>query len=208
MVDTYREILEQEKQPVLVVLSGPTCSGKDAAMRLLLKRNKNLRRLVTTNSRPKRSEEREGVDYHFITKEEFEKLIAQEAFYEWVEYRGGYRGGQKKHVQEALTSGKDIIWRIEIKGVKNIYKKVKKEVPNAVFIFLTESLAILKKRMIRRATENKKWQKWSINMAIWEMKQYGDFDYVVINHEGKLLQTVETIEKIMAVERLKVKKNI
>lgn len=206
MVDVYKEILEQEKKPVLLVLSGPTCSGKDATMRLLLKRNKNLRRLVTTNSRPKRPDEKEGIDYHFITKEEFEELIAQEAFYEWVEYRGGYRGGQKKHVHEAINSGKDIIWRIEIKGVKNIYKKVKKEVSNSVFIFLTESLAILKKRMARRATENKKWQRWSANMAIWEMKQYRDFDYVVINREGQLLKTVETIEKIMFVERLKVKK--
>jgi guanylate kinase len=206
MVDVYQEILAKEKKPTLLVLSGPTCSGKDTIMRLLVKRNKNMRRLVTTNSRPKRSEEREGTDYHFISRSEFEKLIAQEAFYEWVEYRGEYRGGQKRHVHEALQSGKDVIWRIDVRGVKNIYKKVKKEIPNSVFVFLVESLGVLKARMAKRATEDKKWKEWSINMATWELKQYQDFDYVVPNKEGKLKEATEVIEKILEAEKLKVRK--
>ncbi len=203
----YNNQLNSHTKPILIIISGPTCSGKDTVMRELLKRNKNIRRLVTTNSRPKRLDEQEGIDYYFIMRNEFERLIAQEAFYEWVEYRGEYRGGRKKHVNEALASGKDVIWRIDVRGVKNIYEKVKKEVPNSVFIFLTESLEVLKKRMAKRATENHKWKTWSVNMAIWELKQYQDFDYLVKNKEGKLNQTIRQIEDIIEAERLKIRKN-
>jgi len=208
MQEIIEEIETQINKPILLVISGPTCSGKDTVMRELLKRNKNMQRLVTTNSRVKRPEEIEGVDYHFVLRQEFERLIGEDAFYEWVEYRGEYRGGQKKHVLKALNSGKDVIWRIDVRGVKNIYNKVKKEIPNSAFIFLAESLPILEKRIIKRHTEDKKWQEWSIHMAVWELKQYKDFDYVVINKENHLPQTIEQVEKILSAERMRIKKGI
>lgn len=185
------------KHGVLLILSGPTCAGKDAVMRELLARNKNLVRLVTTNSRLRRSDEREGVDYYFVSHEEFEKLISQGAFFEWVEYRGGYRGGQKKHVAAALSSGKDVIWRIETKGVKNIRDKVKQEISHNVFVMLTAPLSVLRQRAERRQTEDKKWTDWSMDMAKWEMDQKEDFDYVIENSEGHLAETVKKIEAII-----------
>ncbi len=201
-----RELEGQKKRNLLVVISGPSCSGKDSVIRGLLKRNKNMRRLVTTNSRIKRLDEKEGFDYYFVNKDEFEKLIANEAFYEWVEYRGTYRGTQKKHVREALATGKDILWRIDVRGVKNVYKRVKKDVPHAVFIFLTESLPILEKRMKRRATETKREFDWSLNRAKWELRQYQRFDYLIRNVQGKLKQTIEQIEDIIEAEKRKIKK--
>jgi len=206
MKSIAREFKEQEKRRILLIISGPTCAGKDVVMRKLLKRNKDMVRLVTTNSRPKRKGERQGVDYYFVTKKEFEKLIAKGAFYEWVEYRGHYRGGQKKHVKEALDSGKDVVWRIDVRGVKNIYKKVKKEVPNSVFVFLAEELPVLEERMKKRATEDKKGIIWSKNRAKWELRQFGNYDYVVRNKQGQLKKTVEAIEQIIESERRKVKK--
>ncbi len=206
MSEASKEIEKQKQRNILIVLSGPTCSGKDSVMRNLLRRNKNMRRLVTTNSRPKRKEEKEGIDYYFISKEQFEKLIAQEAFLEWVEYRGDYRGSQKKHVLEALKSGKDVIWRIDVRGVKNIYNKVKKEVPYSMFVFLAEGIKILEKRMKKRATETKTGTKWSLNRAIWELRQYRNFDYLVENKEGKLKKTVEIVEKIIEAEKRKILK--
>ena len=201
MKDTKKKFREQRQKGVLVVISGPTCAGKDTVMRGLLKRNENMIRLVTTNSRPKRPEEKEGVDYYFVSKEEFEKLIAQDAFFEWVEYRGHYRGGQKKDVKEALNSGKDVVWRIDVRGVKNIYNKVKKLYPHSVFIFLTESIDVLEKRMKKRAAEDKTWREWSINRAKWELRQYQNFDHVVYNRENHLKETVKKVEKI--IEKLK-----
>lgn len=195
--DVLFEIKAQQKRRILLVISGPTCAGKDTIIRKLLARNKNMVRLVTTNSRPKRDEEKEGVDYYFVSKQEFEKLISQDAFYEWVEYRGDYRGGQKKHVQKALESGKDVVWRIDVRGVKNIYKKVKEEVPYSMFIFLGEKLSVLEKRMRKRNTEDKKGQDWSKTRAKWELCQYADFDYVVYNKEGDQEKTVSIIESII-----------
>ncbi|MEA3355302.1 MAG: guanylate kinase [Patescibacteria group bacterium] len=187
---------------VLLVLSGPTCSGKDVVMRRLLKRNKKMQRLVTTNSRTKRPDEVEGTDYYFVLRKEFEKLIAEEAFFEWVEYRGEYRGGQIKHVKKALESGNDVIWRIDVRGVKNIYKKVKKMVPASVFVMLSSPLEVLKSRSELRKTEEPEWENWSMNRAKWELKQGADFDKVVINKEGELNKTVEEMEKI--IEKVKV----
>jgi guanylate kinase len=182
---------------VLVVLSGPTCSGKDAVMRRILERNKNMQRLVTTNSREKREDEKNGVDYHFVTRKEFEKLIADGGFFEWVEYRGEYRGGQQKHVIEALKSGKNVIWRIDVRGVKNIYKKVKEMVPKSIFVMLRSSMKTLRERSQERKTEDKTWENWSMDRARWELDQVKDFDFVVDNMQDELDKTVVEIEKLI-----------
>ena len=188
---------------VLIIISGPTCSGKDAVMRKLLERNKDLQRLVTTNSREKREDEKEGRDYHFVTREEFEKLIADGAFFEWVEYRGEYRGGQQKHVVEALKSGQNVIWRIDVRGVKNIYKKVKEMVPKSMFVMLKSSMKTLKERSQERKTEDKSEEDWSMNRARWELDQERDFDYVIENKQDKLEETVIEIEKLIESVRKK-----
>lgn len=188
------------KQGVLLILSGPTCAGKDAVMNKLLTKP-NLTRLVTTNSRPKRPGEKEAVDYYFVSQEEFEKLISQGAFFEWVEYRGAYRGTRKNHVLEALNSGRDVIWRIDVRGVKNIRQKIKDSVKKSVFVMLISPLNVLATRAKQRQTENNEWQKWSLDMAKWEMEQKEDFDYLVENTEGKLAETVQKIEAIIRLTR-------
>ena len=206
MKSILKEFKDQKKRKLLIVISGPTCAGKDAIIKSLLKRNKNITRLVTTNSRLKRAGEKEGVDYYFVSKDQFEKLISRDAFFEWVEYRGDYRGTQKKHVKQFLESGKDVIWRIDVRGVKNVYRKVKKEIPFSVFIFVGERLSILEKRLKKRATENKKWRDWSKNRAKWELAQFArNFDYLVLNKQGKLKKTVRIIKGIIESERRRLK---
>lgn len=189
--------MTEKKKGVLVILSGPTCAGKDVVMRELLERNKNMIRLVTTNSREKRPEEVEGVDYYFVSREEFEKMIVAGDFFEWVEYRGEYRGGQKLQVLQAIDSGQDVIWRIDVRGVKNIYDKVKEQVSNSVFILLISPIEILRQRAEKRKTEDKKWTDWSMDMAKWEMDQKENFDFVVENKEDQLTETVNQIETII-----------
>lgn len=206
MVQEVGEILEdQKKRGVLLVISGPSGVGKDAVMIGLLDKYPNMTKLVTTNSRPKRSDEKDGFDYHFVTREEFEKLIADEAFFEWVEYRGHLRGGQKKHVQEALSSGHDVIWRIDVKGVKNIKKKVKSMFPASAFVLLAvHDLGTLRKRMVGRDSETDDDLQWSMDMAEWEMRQYKDFDFVVPNEDGELDETVRRVAGIVETTRMKV----
>lgn len=203
--DVVVELNRQKRRGVLLVLSGPSGVGKDTVMLKLLEKYPKMEKLVTTNSRPKRDEEKDGFDYHFVSREEFEKLIAEEAFFEWVEYRGHYRGGQTKHVQEALDSGKDVIWRIDVRGVMNIKAKVKQMFPHSVFVLLAvDDMKILKHRMDARASETKEDLDWSVDIAVWEQRQWNHFDYVVKNEENKLDEAVETVAKIVEVTRLKV----
>ena len=132
-------------------------------------------------------------------------MVADEAFFEWVEYRGHYRGGQKKHVQEALSSGHDVIWRIDVRGVKNIREKVKEVFPHSAFVMLAVTdIATLRKRMEERASETVEGLSWSMDMAEWEQRQWHDFDYVVANEDGKLEETVEGIGQIVEATRMAV----
>jgi len=211
----FDEITDQKKRGVLLVLTGPTCAGKDALIEELLKKNTNLIRLVTTTSRPPRPEEKQGHDYYFVEREQFEELIAKEAFVEWVEYRGHYKGGQKQHVEQALSSGKDVVWRIDVRGVKNIKSTVKKMIndPNSpvnhvAFVFLTApDLNTLEKRIIKRGTESEKEITISLNLAKWEFAQFEDSDYLVVNEDGKLDQAVVKAQSIIEASRLKISKN-
>lgn len=199
------EIAAQRKRGVLLILTGPTAAGKDTVMRELLRRRTNLIRMVTTNSRPLRPEEKEGVDYYFVKREEFERLISEDAFIEWVEYLGHYKGGQKKHLEEALASGKDVIWRIDVRGVKNIRGRVEAMVEDpdspveaAVFVFLAPpDLDTLARRMKARGTENEEVWHQGLNLAKWELEQYDDCDYLVVNEDSKLNEAVAAVECII-----------
>lgn len=203
--DVGGELSRQKRRGVLLVLSGPSGAGKDTVMQKLLKKYPNMKKLVTTNSRPPRDDEKEGFDYHFISRDEFERLIAEEAFFEWVEYRGHYRGGQKKHVKEALESGRDVVWRIDVRGVKNIREKVKKMFPHSAFVLLAvRDLETLKHRIIRRNSESREELAWSVDMAVWEQRQWHDFDFIVENEDGDLDRTVKKVGEIVDVTRLKV----
>lgn len=202
--DVGTELERQKKRGVLLVLSGPSGAGKDTVMLKVLEKFPNMEKLVTTNSRPQRADERDGFDYHFVSKDEFEKLIAEEAFFEWVEYRGHYRGGQKKHVQEALESGKDVIWRIDVRGVKNVKDKVKHMFPHSAFVLLAvQDIETLRKRIEERNSETQDGLEWSIDIAVWEQRQWHDFDYVVANEDGSLQETVNAVAKIVEVTRMK-----
>jgi len=210
----FDEIEDQKKRGILLVLTGPTCAGKDVLIEKLRKTNPNLIRLVTTTSRPKRPEEVEGHDYHFISRGQFEELIAKEEFVEWVEYRGHYKGGRKKHVEQALQSGKDVVWRIDVRGVKNIKETVKKmiedpssPVNHVVWVFLTApDLATLEKRIKERGTETEQETKVSLNLAKWEFVQFEDSDYLVVNTDSHLDSAVEKVRMIMETKRLQIRK--
>lgn len=207
---TYQEAYEeQKKRGVLIIITGPTAAGKDTVMKALLEKRPNLIRMVTTNSRPMRPGEVEGTDYHFVDRAAFEKLLSENAFIEWVEYLGHYKGGQKKHLEEALASGKDVIWRIDVRGVKNIRSKVeemvadpKSPVKAAVFIFLgVTGLSTLEHRMRERGTENQQVWVEGLNLAKWELEQYDDCDYLVVNEDDKVEEALKTIECIIEATR-------
>lgn len=201
MKDISKEIEEQKKRGVLLVLTGPTGAGKDTVFARLLEENSNIVKIVTTSSRDKRESESEGNPYYFIPRAEFEQKIADGAFFEWVEFRGHLYGTQKATLSDALKTGKDIIWHIDAKGVKNIKEKVKEMDDRSAFVFLTApSIDVLKQRVIKDE-KHLVHHRWNEPLVMWEMEQYDDCDYLVINEDGSIEETVGKVKAIMDVKR-------
>lgn len=200
-----KEIREQRHRGVLLVITGPTAAGKDTVIAKLLERDPSIVRIITTTSRPLREGESEGHPYHFISRGEFEQLIADGAFFEWVEFRGELYGTQKKTLLDALQKGVTVIWKIETKGVKNIQEKIRRMVPRVVFVFLTGgSIQQMHQRVAKFESNATGQMRWNEPLVIWELKQYQDCDYLVVNNDNQLDAAVEQIEAILCAKRLEI----
>lgn len=199
------EILEQTSRSLLLILTGPTAAGKDSLIGRLAQHDQSIVKITTTTSRTMRPGESEGHPYHFISRSEFERLIAEEAFFEWVEFRGELYGTQEKTLVDALSQGVTVIWKIETKGVKNIQEKIRQMVPRVLFVYLTgESIDEMKKRVMNIEGEEGAKIRWNESLVIWELKQYTDCDYLVVNRHDQLDQAVADIESLLRAKRLQI----
>lgn len=201
------EIKNQENRSVFLVLTGPSGAGKDTVLPLLQKSLPNVARIVTTTSRPMRPGESEGAPYHFVTRDEFEKRIADHRFFEWVEFRGNLYGTQKDEIESALKSNADVILKIETKGVKNIKEKVRKMTDRAIFVFITTTDIKTLEERVKKTDNGDDKNRWNESLVAWEMEQYDDCDYLVDNENGELDKTVEKIKGIIETKRLQVINN-
>jgi guanylate kinase len=191
-----------ESSPLLVVISGPSGVGKDAAVKHMEELGYPFHFVVTATTRPRRPNEVDGVDYHFFSHQEFAKMLEKGEFLEHAIVYGQHKGIPKKQVLEALESGKDVIMRIDVQGAATIRELV----PEAVFIFLTASSEEeLIRRLKNRKTETSEGLERRIATAREEMKRLGEFDYVVVNRDGHLDDTVRIIAAIITAEKCKVK---
>lgn len=188
--------------PLLVVISGPSGVGKDATVKRMSKLGYPFHFVVTATTRPRRPNEVNGVDYHFISEQEFTEMLEKDELLEHAIVYGQHKGIPKKQVREALASGKDVIMRIDVQGAATIRNLV----PEAVFIFLTASSEEeLIHRLKTRKTETPEGLKRRIATAQEEMKRLDEFDYVVVNRDNHLDETVKTIAAIITAEKCKVK---
>lgn len=187
-----------QPRPLLVVISGPSGVGKDAALRLLKQQNYPFYFVVTATTRPRRPDETDGVDYHFVSVGEFAEMIEQGELLEYAVVYGDYKGIPKKHVRAALASGHDVIMRIDVQGAATIRKKI----PQAVTIFLTaESEGELVRRLETRKTEDPGQLKMRIVTARNELRRSGEFDYVVVNRGNELDETARQLLAIITAEK-------
>ncbi|BAL98725.1 MULTISPECIES: guanylate kinase [Caldilinea] len=188
-------------RPVLVVLSGPSGVGKDSVIQRLKQTDHPFYFVVTATTRPKRPNEIDGVDYHFVSVGEFAEMIENDELLEYAVVYGDYKGIPKKHVREALASGKDVIMRIDVQGAATIRSLI----PNAITIFLTaESEEELVRRLRMRKTEDPDQLKMRIVTARRELRRFTEFDYIVINREEQLDAAVETVLSIIRAEKSRV----
>jgi guanylate kinase len=184
-------------QPVLIVLSGPSGVGKDAVLQSLRRRCYPIHIVVTATSRPPRSDEINGVDYIFVSQARFEEMIANDELLEHALVYNQYKGIPKSQVREALSSGKDVIMRVDVQGAA----RIRSLCPDAVMIFLLPSNAAeWFKRLHERKSETEESLKLRIDTARSELEQLHLFDYVVVNAEDQLEKAVETIIAIIDAE--------
>jgi guanylate kinase len=187
--------------PLLVVLSGPSGVGKDTVLAGLEKSGHGFHFVVTVNTRPKRPDEVEGVDYHFISKERFAEMIEQDELLEHAVVYGDYKGIPKQQVRDALASGKDVLMRLDAQGAAT----VRRLVPEAVLIFITApSEEELVARLRARKTEPPDQLQLRIAESRQEMRRVSEFDYIVFNREGAADEAVDDVLAIIRAEHCRV----
>jgi len=190
-----------EPRPLLVVISGPSGVGKDATIERMKGRGFPCHFVVTATTRPRRANERDGVDYHFVTEVAFKEMIERGDLLEYALVYEQYKGIPKAGIRAALASGQDVIMRVDVQGAAT----VRALVPQAVTIFLTaESEEALIERLRRRRTEDEAQLQRRLETARAELARANEFKYRVINCECALDDTVDKVMAIIEAERSRV----
>lgn len=190
------------KQGMLIVVSGPSGVGKGTLCNMLLTKIENLFLSISATTRPPRDGEIDGVNYIFMSHEDFEDKIEKGQFLEWAKVYNNYYGTPKDIVYQKLNEGKDIILEIDIQGAA----QVKKNCPEGVFIFISPpSIDELKKRIIKRGTDTQDSIELRTKCAKEEMQASFEYDYVVLNDD--LDEATLMLQSIILAERCKVSRN-
>jgi guanylate kinase len=189
---------------ILVIISGPSGVGKDTIIDELRRREEASGRVgerhyvVTMTTRAPRDGEVDGVDYYFVSRDEFLRMWAARGFLEANEVHGNWYGSPRQQVRDALSAGRDVILKIDVQGART----VKDQVSEALLIFIIPpSLETLISRLRARATETADELEVRQRDAAIELAKQGDYDHVVVNETGKVEQTTDRIESIIAAER-------
>lgn len=183
------EVTEKGK---LVVLSGPSGCGKDTVLNRLCEMDRKFRPAVSATTRAPREGELEGVHYYFISKEEFERRIAEGDFVEYVQYNGNYYGTLKSEIDTAVNAGFIIVLVIEVQGAANIIAQF----PDAESVFLMPpSMGVLEQRLRNRGTESEETILDRLDIAKKEMEKSRLYKHVVVNDD--LDKTVRTVHDIL-----------
>lgn len=192
-------MVKLKKQGLLIVVSGPSGAGKDSVCNLVASKNPNLWISVSCTSREMRNGEEEGVNYFYLTKEEFEEKIKNNDLLEYTVYNDNYYGTPLYKIKEKLNEGKDVVLVIDVQGALNVKKLYK----DAIFIFiLPPSMEELKNRLIKRGTENYEKIISRFKVAYKEINEISKYNYVIIN--DILEDAANKMQSIIVSERCRV----
>ena len=187
------------RKGLLLVVSGPSGAGKGTICKALLNKNDKIKLSVSATTRKPRNEEVHGVNYFFIEKEEFTRMVENGEFLEHAQIYDNFYGTPKAAIIECLEKGQDIILEIEMQGARQI----KEVYPEGVFIFvLPPSLEELKSRIVGRGTETQEEIEKRFSCAFEEINQIVNYDYFIVNED--IEKSVNDVEAIILSEKNKV----
>jgi guanylate kinase len=195
--------MRKKTRPILVVLSSPSGGGKTVIAQMLLKKHPEFRRSLSFTTRGKRKGEKEGFDYHFISRKDFQKKIKEHEFAEWALVFGNYYGTPNKNIQKAEGKIEVMLLVLDVQGGLAIKRKY----PDSVLIFiLPPSLSELEERLSRRRTDRPEVISKRLKTALKEIACCRKYDYIVVNR--KLRDSVKLLEEIITAERHRAKRTV
>ena len=188
-----------KQEGILIIISGPSGTGKSTIVKEFTKRNGDVELSVSATTRKIRPGEEEGKNYFFISEKTFIEKLKQEAFLEYAQVYGNYYGTPRDFVNDKLRVGKNVLLEIDTEGALQIKEKF----PQGVFIFIVPpSISELQRRINSRGTETEEEVKRRLNSSIDEIKQLAHYDYVVMNDQVE--KAVQLIEAILIAEKASV----
>lgn len=187
----------------LFVVSGPSGVGKNTLLNVIIDTCEKVQYSVSATSRPIRPGEVDGKSYFFVTRAQFEDLIAQDALLEYAEYVGNYYGTPLAPIREAIENGIDIVMDVEVVGAL----KIKKRLPDAILVFVTApSFDVIRKRLVHRGDVAPGLMEERLERARWECSQAVNYDYIVVNDD--IQKASEELKAIMLAEKCKTMERI
>jgi guanylate kinase len=188
-----------KQEGLLIVVSGPSATGKSTIVKEFIQRNPGIQLSISATTRKARAGELNGTNYFYMTEDEFQKKLHEEAFLEHAVVYGNYYGTPKDFVINQLSQGRDVLLEIDIAGALQVRKKFSQ----GIFLFVVPpSIDELRRRINSRGTETSEEIEKRLNSALDEIKQLIHYDYVVMNET--VSNAVDLIESIIAAEKASV----
>jgi guanylate kinase len=187
------------KRGLLFIVSAPSGTGKTTLVERLVKITPELRMSRSYTSRPMREGERDGVDYNFITREQFEQMAREQAFLEWADIYGNYYGTGAADTEDCLALGEDVVLVIDVQGARQVRHR---GLENIGIFVLPPSAAVLEQRLRGRSKDTEEQIKRRLEVACREVTDVASYDYVVINDDVD--GCVDRLRAIVLAERARV----
>jgi guanylate kinase len=187
------------RRGLMFILSSPSGAGKTTLSRMLLERDSEIRLSVSATTRPPRPGEVDGVHYHFVSDDEFRRMIEEDDFYEWAEVFGHRYGTPKGTIRAGLKQGHDFLFDIDWQGTQQLYQKDQQDVVR-VFI-LPPSIEELHRRLQNRATDSAEVIAARMERARAEISHWDGYDYVIVNDDVEVC--FDKVRAILDAERMK-----
>ncbi len=194
------DIISPVRKGAMFIIEAPSGTGKGTICKELLKRDDNLKFSISATTRPMRPGEQEGVDYYFISDEQYNTYVAQDAFYEYVNSQYGNRYGTlKSEVDSYINAGIDVLFDMDWDGARQMRSRAP---DNVVTIYLLPpSIKELRRRLENRGADTPEIIEKRMSLIVDKIKHWNEFDYVIIN--DNLEASIQKIQTIFASERMK-----